>query len=309
MAAPSLTLRQVRAFLAVAAAGRVSRAASELALSPSAVSEAVGELEELLGHRLFERTTRGMRLTPEGARFVEHARNVVAAVDGALRARLAPKDEVEGRVRVGVTYTVAGYFLPAHLARFARLFPKIEVELVEAPRPEIERRLAEGELELAVLLTSNLVDRARLQHETLIRSRRRLWLPTGHRLAALATVPLEEVAQERYVMLTVDEAELTARRYWARTPWMPKVVFRTSSVEAVRSMVATGMGVTILSDMVYRPWSLEGLRLETRDVAEPVPTMDVGLAWRRGAEPGPAARALRDFLGYTFNAAGQSLAG
>lgn len=110
-------------------------------------------------------------------------------------------------------------------------------------------------------------------------------------------------------MLTVDEAELTARRYWARTPWMPNTVFRTSSVEAVRSMVAAGMGVTVLSDMVFRPWSLEGLRLETRDVAEPVPTMDVGLVWRRGAELGPAARALRDFLGYTFNAAGQSLAG
>ncbi len=305
----SLTLRQVRAFLAVAAAGRVSRAASELALSPSAVSEAIAELEELLGYRLFERTARGMRLTAEGSRFVEHARNVVAAVDGALRVRLAPKDEVEGRVRVGVTYTVAGYFLPAHLARFTRLFPKIEVELVEAPRPEIERRLGQGELELAVLLTSNLVDRARLAHETLIRSRRRLWVPTGHRFAALASVPLEEIAKERYVMLTVDEAELTARRYWSRTPWLPNVAFRTSSVEAVRSMVAAGMGVTILSDMVFRPWSLEGLRLETRDVAEPVPSMDVGVAWRRGEDPGPAARALRDFLGYTFNAAGQGLAG
>ncbi len=307
--ASSLTLRQVRAFLAVVAAGRISRAASELALSPSAVSEAIAELEDLLGHRLFERTARGMRPTPEGTRFVEHARNILAAVDGALRAHLAPEREVAGRVRVGVTYTVAGYFLPAHLARFARLYPQVAVEMVEAPRAQIEGRLAEGELDLAVLLTSNLVDRARLAHETLIRSRRRLWLPSGHRLSALRSVPLQAIAEERYVMLTVDEAETTALRYWTRTPWSPDVVFRTSSVEAVRSMVAAGMGVTILSDMVFRPWSLEGLRLETRDVAEPVPSMDVGLVWRRGRRADPPARALRDFLRYAFQGPGAHLPG
>ncbi|MCS7268913.1 MAG: LysR substrate-binding domain-containing protein [Geminicoccaceae bacterium] len=126
--------------------------------------------------------------------------------------------------------------------------------------------------------------------------------------AAFASVPLEEIANERYVVLAVDEAELAARRSWARTPWMPEVVFRTRPVEAFRSTVAAGTGVTIRSDTVSRPWSRAGLRLETRDPAEPVPTMDVGLVRRLGAELGAAARALRDFLSYTFNAAGQSLA-
>ena len=73
-------------------------------------------------------------------------------------------------------------------------------------------------------------------------------------------------------------------------------IFVTSSVEAVRSMVADGLGVTILSDMVYRPWSLEGLRIEQRNLATPVPSMDVGLAWRRGKKLGSAARAFADFL-------------
>ena len=80
-------------------------------------------------------------------------------------------------------------------------------------------------------------------------------------------------------MLTVDEASNTAQRYWNKTPYRPKVIFRTSSVEAVRSMVANGMGVSVLSDMVYRPWSLEGRRVEVVTLADPVPSMDVGLAW------------------------------
>ena len=108
-------------------------------------------------------------------------------------------------------------------------------------------------------------------------------------------------------MLTVDEAADTAGRYWARTPNRPEIVFRTSSVEAVRSMVAAGMGVTILSDMVYRPWSLEGQRLETRLLVDDIPTMDVGLAWARGRDNSPATRALMDFLSLAFTGGGQAL--
>ena len=81
-------------------------------------------------------------------------------------------------------------------------------------------------------------------------------------------------------MLTVDEAEQSALRYWKATQYRPNVIFKTSSVEAVRSMVATGMGVTILSDMVYRPWSLEGQHVEVKTVAGQVHSMDVGLIWK-----------------------------
>ena len=108
-------------------------------------------------------------------------------------------------------------------------------------------------------------------------------------------------------MLTIDEADRTAMRYWETTRFRPNIVFRTSSVEAVRSMVVTGAGVAILSDMVYRPWSLEGGRIEVRGVEDPVPTMDVGLAWRRHAKLDPCAQAFHDFCHMTYNAAGAEI--
>ncbi len=111
---------------------------------------------------------------------------------------------------------------------------------------------------------------------------------------------LADVAAEPYVLLTVDEAAKTASRYWERYKAKPKVIFETSSVEAVRSMVADGVGVTLLSDMVYRPWSLEGQRIERRDVVEDVPTMDVGTAWARDRPLTPTAKILRDFLALSF---------
>jgi DNA-binding transcriptional LysR family regulator len=68
----------------------------------------------------------------------------------------------------------------------------------------------------------------------------------------------------------------------------------------VRSLVATGTGITILSDMVYRPWSLEGDKLESREIAAAIPTMDVGLAWAKDATLPPPASAFIEFCRMEF---------
>jgi DNA-binding transcriptional LysR family regulator len=120
-------------------------------------------------------------------------------------------------------------------------------------------------------------------------------------------VMLRHVAPEPCIMRRVDEADETAMRYWQRARLQPNTVYRTSSVEAVRSMVANGQGVAILSDMVYRPWSLEGGRIEARSLNVPVPTMDVGLAWKRAAEVDRAAQAFREFCHAMYNFAGAGI--
>ncbi|KMO30464.1 LysR family transcriptional regulator [Methylobacterium aquaticum] len=292
----SISLKQIRYFIAAAESGRISQAAVELNVSQSAVTAAVQQLEALLGVRLFERHAAGVALTREGNRFLLHGRNIMAAVAEAVREPRAAGAAVTGTVRVGVTYTVAGYFLPRHHARFASSFPGVTLTLFEAPRDVIEQALLDGALDIAVMLVSNLQARDALAAETLIRSRRRLWLPAEHPLLRQGRVGLSDVARHPYIMLTVDEAGHTAGRYWALTPFRPEVIFRTSSVESVRSMVAAGMGVTILSDLVYRPWSLEGQRLERRQIEDEIPTMDVGLAWRADTALTPAARTFREFV-------------
>jgi DNA-binding transcriptional LysR family regulator len=70
---------------------------------------------------------------------------------------------------------------------------------------------------------------------------------------------------------------------------------RTESVEAIRSLIAFRQGVTILSDMMYRPWSLEGSRIEVREVAANIPTMNTGLVWSHARDPSLQARAFIDF--------------
>ena len=292
----SISLKQVRYFIAAAELGQISHAAVELNVSQSAVTSAIQQLESILGVKLFERTPTGVALTVEGNRFLPRARNILAAVNEAVSIRASSNQVVTGKVRVGITYTVAGYFLPQHYARFTRAYPNLTVDLYEASRSVIEQALLDQALDIGVILISNIENSERLQTQELIRSRRRLWLPSDHRLMKMDRVTLADVAEEPMIMLTVDEANQTASRYWARVTARPNVIFRTSSLEAVRSMVASGMGVTILSDMVYRPWSLEGQRIETRLLEEPIPTRDVGLVWLRGANLSAPAQAFLNYF-------------
>jgi DNA-binding transcriptional LysR family regulator len=95
-------------------------------------------------------------------------------------------------------------------------------------------------------------------------------------------------------MLTVDETEENTGKLLGAFSARPNVAFRTRSVEAVRSLVATGAGIALLPDLVYRPWSLEGDRIESRDVAGALPVVQVGMVWRRGSV---LPQAGRDFIG------------
>ncbi len=303
----TFSLKQIRYFIAAAETGQVSHAAMELNVSQSAVTAAIQQLETTIDLRLLDRRQNGVSLTAGGARFLHHARNIMAAVNEALHMPRASPALTAGTVRVGVTYTVAGYFFPRHHARFQRNYPQVRLELFELPRQALEQAVINGSIDLAVMLVSNLEAGDRIQSEILIRSRRRLWTPPDHPLLKAPATALADVVSYPFVMLTVDEADETAGRYWKRTPHRPNIIFQTSSVEAVRSMVAAGMGVTILSDMVYRPWSLEGQRLETRLLVDEIPTMDVGLAWARGRGVSPPARAFMDFLRLAFTGGGHSL--
>lgn len=279
----AFTLRQLQFFVAAAEAGSVSGAARVLSISQSSVTEAILSLEGDLGVPLFDRQARGLLITHKGSAFLRHARKILAEV---ATARSTFQDEAEaatGRLSLGVTSLVAGYVLSDILARYRRAFPQIELNVVEDNGDYLQHLLIGGELDVAVLLTSSVKDRLALNVETLLVSPYRLWLPLGHPLAQQETITLEELAGQPMIQLMVDEIEESTRRLTAAMPVKPDMAFRTRSVEAVRSLVATGAGLAILPSLVYRPWSLEGDRIETRDVSGDLPSVQVGLAWRKGA--------------------------
>lgn len=294
----ALSLRQLRYFVATAELGQISLAAMNLSISQSAITTAIKELEQNVGVELFVRTTHGMDLTPAGREFLSHAYDILNKVEEATHLN-AVSTSIEGVLTVAATYTVIGYFLPSHLDRLRRLFPRLEIRLFELNRESIEEGLLTNRYDIGVVLSSNILN-AQLTTEKLLSSARRLWVASNHPLLKRPETGLEDVAKEPYIMLTVDEAAQTAMKYWSTSDHTPNIFLRTSSVEAVRSMVANGQGVAILSDMVHRPWSLEGRRIETIIMRDPVPAMDVGLAWRKGAQFTQQMIAFRSYFQQAF---------
>ncbi len=289
----AFSLRQLQFFVAAAEAGSVTGAARALSISQSSVTEAIRALEGDLGVALFERQARGLVMTHKGSLFLRHARQILSDVQTARQAfREDEATQSGGRLSLGVTSLVAGYVLSDILSRFRRAYPRVEMNVIEDDGGYLQHLLIGGELDVAVLLTSSIRDRMALQVETLVVSPYRLWLPLGHPLAEAEAITLDALAGESLIQLTVDEIEESTRRLMAALSVKPEIAFRTRSVEAVRSLVATGAGLAILPSLVYRPWSLEGDRIEMRDVSGDLPTVQVGLAWRRGAPVSAPARAF-----------------
>lgn len=291
----SFTLRQLRYFVSVAETGKITEAAQNVNISPSSVTGAVQELESILGTKLLERSKSGVTLTCEGYRFLQSANKILAAVSEARHSFKQASKDVEGKIFIGSSITVSGYFLSNVFEGFRRAYPNIEIEFHEHSRVVVESKVERGQYDLGVILTSNIRSTASLESITLLRSERNLWLSASHPLTRYDVVSLKDVARENYVQLLIDEAEHTTISYWKNFDLKPNVYFKTESVEAVRNMVAIGAGVTILSDMVYRPWSLDGDRIETRPVLEKIPTMDTGLIWEKNQTLSPAARLFVDF--------------
>ncbi|MBA1241746.1 LysR substrate-binding domain-containing protein [Pseudomonas japonica] len=278
-----MTLRQIRHFIAVAETGSISAAAQAVFISQSTLTGAIQQLEEEIGVSLFNRHAKGMSLTHQGHQFLRQAHLILATVDNAKRSLQQSTDQISGTLTIGVTSLVAGYYLANLLTRFQRAYPNVELRVMEDERPYIEHLLLNGEIDVGVLILSNLEDRHALQTEVLTHSPHRLWLPARHHLLERDDISLADVAAEPLIQLNVDEMDHNAQRIWQHAGLRPQVSLRSASTEAVRSLVAAGLGVSIQPDMTYRPWSLEGDIIEARSVVDLTRTLDVGLAWRRGS--------------------------
>lgn len=294
----AFTLRQIQYFIAVAEQGSVTRAAQNLSISQSSITEALKELENDLGVTLFERHPRGLSITHNGHQFLRHATKILATVSDARTSFSGQQNIPSGTLNIGVTSLVAGYVLSDLLARYRRACPGVDVSAIEDNGGYLEHLLVGGELDVAVMVISNLRDRMALQAEILETSPYRLWLPMRHPLVSADIISIADIAREPLIMLTVDEIEENTGKLLSALGARPHVAFRTRSVEAVRSLVATGAGVALLPDLVYRPWSLEGDRIESRDVSGSLPVVQVGMVWRKGSS---LPQAARDFVAIAEN--------
>lgn len=296
--------RQIQHFIAIAETGQVSKAALLCHVTQSSMTASLKNLEEQLGASLFTRHHGGVRLTEEGVRFLRHAQKVNAALREAVFSVSERPSYATGPLSMAVTETISAYVLAPLMVSLKQRFDHLELNVVELSREKIVQKLLANELDLAIVLASNLAP-SELQCQTLVRSPRHLWGHPDHPLMSMDRVTLSQLADHAYVLLDMDDHVTTVEKYWAEAGLRLTPHYRTTSIEAVRSLVASGYGVAVLSDLVYKPWSLDGQRIMRRPLADPVPSMDVGLAWAKARAQAPAFFELKSFLEKWFKSSGE----
>src|SRR5262245_24045379 len=146
-----MELHQLRYVIAVAETSSFTRAAERCLVVQSALSHQIARLERELGARLFERTSRRVRLTPAGAAFLPAARQCLDAAERAAAEVAATVGEVRGRLAVGMISTVAAVDLPAVLRDYRRQFPHVRISLRVSPSEELVEQVKQGATEVAFL--------------------------------------------------------------------------------------------------------------------------------------------------------------
>lgn len=293
-----IKLKQLKYFIVTAETGRISLAAKSFYVSQSTITYSIQVLESQIGQSLFIRTSKGVTLTEFGTQFLPKAKTMLTMLE-EIEDAAKSYHNIVGRLKLAVTYTVMGYFITPHIKRLKTLYPNLSIDIFEMTRVEAEQALLQQDIDMAILLTSNS-NNPKIKTETFLNSDRRLWVSSTHPLLKSNAVYLSDLLSFPYVMLNVDESYKSSLRYWHKNHINPNIWLKTSSIEAIRSLVGNGDAITILSDMVYRPWSLEGRQIETIILQDTIDPMSIGLAYITGTENSIEATTLRGYFSQQF---------
>ncbi|MBT2322314.1 LysR family transcriptional regulator [Variovorax paradoxus] len=286
----NLTLRQLRAFDAVAETGSFTAAAARLHLTQSALSVLVRELEREMGVQLFDRHTRRVLLSEAGREFQPSVQRLLADLAGAVAGVTELREKKKGVLRLAAPQLMACTLMPRVIAAYSARYPDIDVRLADTLPEHLLAGVLSGEAELAVG-QDVAVDPAAIERRTLFRDRHWLICPPGHPFASRRKVRWSELGPYTFIAPTRDfrqrvlpELEADARELMRR-PTTQEVSYMTTAL----GMVASGLGLTVCptySASLVKAHGLQMVKLDRPDFHREV---CVYAASRRSLSPAAAS--------------------
>lgn len=286
-----MELRHLRYFVAVAEERHFGRAAERLHIAQPPLSQQIRRLESELGEPLLYRTTRSVELSPAGEVLLQRAREILAAAEAAVAdARRAAHGEY-GRLAVGFTGSSTYEMLPALAAALRRELPGVALELRgELLTPAQVARLIDGTLDLGLLRPP--VRERELSIEVLRSEPLIAVLPESHPLAALDSVPLEQLGAEPFVTYPSHFRSVlhdAVQDACEAHGFKPRAAHEVAETATLVSFVAAGLGVSLVPASV-RHMTVRGAIY--RPLSEDNPQVELAAAWRRDDDRPVLARAL-----------------
>lgn len=288
------TLRQLQYFVAVAELGSISAAAKQCHISQAAMSQSMDELERAVGSQLLvRRRARGVVLTAVGTDFLLDSRALVRHAEEVQDLIVERQTKLSGPLVIGCYSSLAAFWIPVICERFTNVHPDLQVTLVEGDGAELQERMLKGHLDAVLTHTRHLLPQ--VSWRRVMSGRPYVLVGGNHRLADRTSVALAELADDDFVSLdipTVRDNQLVNLRMSGLDP---KVRWSSQSFEAVRGMVARGLGYTVL---VQRPpvnLSYDGLPLSVLEIEGEVGVSDICVAYTASERPSLRLRAFLDF--------------
>lgn len=282
----------MRYVVAVAETNNFTRAAERCLVVQSALSHQIARLERELGARLFERTSRRVRLTPAGEAFLPAARQCLDAAERAAAEVAAAVGEVRGRLAVGLIPTVAAVDVPGALRDFRRRYPQVRISLRVGASEELVEQVAQGALDVAFLGLPTTARPEGVAARELARDRLVAVVAPDHPLAGEPSVSLERLSSEEFVDLPAGTAgRIQSDQAFAAAGLRRDVAYEVTSADFIARLVGPGLGVAMLPS-AYAPRLVGVVTVEVADA----PARVEYVVWS-GSHRTPAAAAFLTVLG------------
>ena len=291
-----MTLTELRYIVALSRERHFGRAADKCNVSQPTLTVAVKKLEDELGVALFERSSGDVRTTPVGAQVVAQAERALAEAARVAEIAAAGKDPLAGPLRLGVIYTIGPWLLPALVPRVKARAPQMPLFIAEGYTENLLERLKSSELDVLVLALP--IEEPGLVAQPVYEEAFRTLVPVGHPWAGLKTLRPEQLLDEPLLMLGAGNCfrdqvlDLCARASRGASPQ----VLEGSSLETIRHMVSSGIGVTVMPSSSVDGIAPDDPLLRVKPFIDPTPTRRIGLVWRSSFPRHKAIDVMRQAL-------------
>lgn len=276
-----MTLTDLRYLLALARERHFGRAAEKCHVSQPTLSVAIKKVEEELGVQLFERGATEVKITATGQRIVSQAEKVLLEAAQIPEIAAAGKDPLAGPLRVGVIYTIGPYLLPRLIPRVHQLAPRMPLIIQENYTTRLVEALKRGDLDVIIL--SLPFEETGIVAQPVYDEPFRVLMPANHPWTDLERIDPERLAEDQLLLLGAGncfrDQVLEVCPHFRNVGGLQRTL-EGSSLETIRHMVATGLGVTVLPSSAADELPVQNPLVAVRPFSEPQPTRRIALAWR-----------------------------
>jgi len=292
-----ITFTELRYLIALDKERHFGRAAKRAFVSQPTLSVAVKKLESELGVTVFERNRGEARVTPIGRRVIEQSYRILGEVGALETIAQQGRDEFAGPLRLGVIYTVGPYLLPHLIPRLRESAPDMPLVIEENFTGTLTQQLRNNELDAVIVATP--YDLPGISLWPLYDESFVVVMPQNHPWTARDTIDANDLAREDLLLLGPGHCfrdQVLALCEGCRDLEYERQPRAGSSLETIRHMVASGLGITVLPRSSIPGLAEESRLLETRPFAGDAPTRRIGIAWRKSFPRPRAISALREAI-------------